>query len=285
MFQKRQSLGSIAAAFALGILLFASCKKEETKKTTTTDDNGYATEHSVAEKSFADAEDIADLAGNSSSSTIGLKETSTCATVTRSTGTFTVDFGTTDCLCSDGRYRRGKIVVTYTGRYADSGSTHSITFVDYYQNYNKITGTKTVTNMGTNGSGQPYFNVTVSGVVRFADATAAHSLTNDSVITSWTRTRTWVAGYATLGVWGDDAYNISGGGTIIRPSGATVNVSIPASTPLHMVAGCRWIQSGIIIYTLPSGLTRTIDYGTTGVCDALATLTLPSGATYTITMP
>ena len=42
---------------------------------------------------------------------------STCAqrTYVSDTRTLTIDFGSTNCLCPDGRYRRGKIVVVFTG--------------------------------------------------------------------------------------------------------------------------------------------------------------------------
>jgi hypothetical protein len=275
-----------AATLALGMLLFGSCKKDDKSTTnpTTTEDYGYTNEHTVAEKSYSDAEDLADRAGNTTGSDIGLKETSSCATVTRSTGRIEIDFGATDCLCSDGRYRRGKIIVTFTGRYADSASTHTITFDNYYQNFNKVSGTKTVTNMGRNSLGQIYFNISLNGSVRFADSTRA--LTNDSVITNWTRVRTWVAGSSTLGMWSDDAYTITGSGTITRPSGAVVNVNIPAATPLYISAGCRYIMAGNIIYTLPSGLTRTINYGdnSSPTCDNIAIVTIGS-RTYTVYMP
>lgn len=93
----------------------------------------------------------------------------TCATITFDTAaspkTLTIDFGTTDCLCGDGNYRRGKILVSWTGPYRDSGSVRTITFDQYFVNYNQLQGTKTVTNNGTNGSGHPTFTVTVNGSV------------------------------------------------------------------------------------------------------------------------
>lgn len=279
----KTSLKASVAVMALGLFLLGSCKKDDKTTTTTTEETGYSSEHSVAEKSFSDAGDLADRAGTTSGS-IGLKETSTCATVTRDTAlrTITIDFGTTPCLCTDGRYRSGKIIVNYTGRYADSGSTHTITFNNYYQNYNKISGTKTVINRGRNSSGQTWFDVSINGSVRLADATT-HALTSDSIIVNWSRVRTWVAGESTVGLWSDDAYTISGTGSITRPSGAVVNINIPASTPLYVAAGCRYIQSGIITYTLPSGATRVVDFGSTGTCDNMATVTIGS-RTYTIYM-
>lgn len=287
MFKSKLSLALSTAAMTIGLFVFvASCHKKDTTTTTTTEDNSYANEHSVAEKSYDDAQSIADQANNVTSGSIGYKTTEltagSCATVTHSaTGdTTTIDFGTTNCMCSDGRNRRGKIIVMKTGAYTATGSVKTITFSNYYQNDNQVTGTKTITNMGNNSAGEPYFNVSVNGSVILASG-------GGTITTSWARIRTWTAGSATPTDWTDDAYEISGSGTITRPSGAVVSVNISSATPLVIKYGCRWIEAGIIVYTLPSGLTRTINYGdnTAPVCDATAILTTPSGATYTITMP
>ena len=178
----------------------------------------------------------------------------------------------------NGRYRRGKILISYTGNYADSGSTHTITFDNFYQNDNKVEGTKTVTNMGHNSLGQPYFNVTVNGTITLASGAG-------TIITNSTRVRTWTDGYTTPGDFSDDKYALTGTGTITRPSGAVVGVNVSSSAPLIMVAGCRWIEAGTITFTLPSGLTRSINYGSTATCDNQAVLTTASGTTVNITLP
>lgn len=280
MFKTKLSFYVGALAVTVGSLAFlASCNKN--KKTDTTEDTGYASEHSTAEKSFNDAESISDQASTvTSGSTLGYKTTeltSACATVTRTTGSIVVDFGTVNCLCNDGRNRRGKILISYTGNYSDSGSVRTITFDNYYQNDNNVAGTKTVTNMGHNSLGQPYFNVTVNGTVTLA--------TGGTVSTNWARVRTWTDGYNTLTDFSDDKYTVSGTGTLTRANGAIVNIAIPTTTPLVFAAGCRWIEAGTLTFTMPSGLTRSINYGNTATCDNQAVLTLPSGTTYTITMP
>lgn len=277
----KKSLALGALAFSLGIAVIAtSCRKN--KDTNTSEDTGYTTEQFTADKTYDDVENIADQASTvASGGNVGYKTTQltagSCATVTHSTGSMVIDFGTTNCLCADGRYRRGKILVSYTGAYADSGSVHTITFDNFYQNDNKIEGTKTVTNMGTNASGQPYFSVVVAGTI---------TRSTGGVIThSSSRTRIWVAGYTTLGDRTDDVYNVYGAGSITRPSGAVVASSVSAASPLVFAAGCRWIEAGTITFTMSSGLVRSLNYGATPTCDDQAILTLPSGVTYTITLP
>ncbi len=39
----------------------------------------------------------------------------------------TIDFGETNCLCEDNRYRKGKIIVEYTGNYYEEGSVRKST--------------------------------------------------------------------------------------------------------------------------------------------------------------
>src|ERR1035437_7184634 len=203
------------AAITISVFIFiASCHK--TKPNTITEDTGYTTEQSTAEKTFNDVQSIADQASTiSTGNPMNYKTTATtslgCATVHKSADSIVIDFGATDCLCRDGRTRRGQIIVTYTGNYADSGSVHTITFNNYYQNDNKVTGTKTVTNMGHNTSGQPFFNISITGAVTLAGG--------GTITTSWTRIRTWTAGSSTPTDFTDDVYSIYGSGTMTRANG------------------------------------------------------------------
>ena len=66
--------------------------------------------------------------------------------------TIIVDFGDgypDDCL-KYGKERRGKIIITYTGKYRDSLSVITTTFDQYYVNNNWIQGERIVTNNGRN---------------------------------------------------------------------------------------------------------------------------------------
>jgi hypothetical protein len=152
------------------------------------------------------------------------------------------------------------------------GSSHTITFDNYFVNDNQVTGTKTVTNTGVNASGQPVFTINVTGsIIRSGGAGTI----------SWTssRTRTWITGYNT-GNWRDDVYEITGTGTVTRASGKTFDINI--TTPLHVALDCKWIESGIVQITPQGSNVRTLDYGS-GTCDDQATLTL-NGKTYSVTL-
>lgn len=270
-------VSGITAAVTISIFLFTACKKGDNA---TGEDTGYAQDHATLEKTYDDAQNISDQAaasgGTLSTYRVGGTILSGCATVTHDSvnlpHTITVDFGPTNCLCQDGNYRRGKIIITYTGHYKDAGSVHSIAFDNYFVNDNQVTGTKTVTNMGTNSSNQVYYTINVSGSIILA---------NNAGTISWTstRTRTWTAGYSTS-AWNDDEYEITGSGSVTRANGHTFTLNI--TSPLHVATDCRWISQGTLQITPQNAVVRTLDYGN-GTCDALATLTV-NGTTYNVTL-
>ena len=280
---KNRSLFKNGAILLAAVMLtFTACKRSNNNNgpaLTNDDDNGgYASDAAKLETNNTDVISIADVAGTTNSGA-DLRTTATtlggCATVTNDTTVtphiLTINFGTTDCVCLDLKKRRGSIIVSYTGHYKDSGSTHTITYSNYFVNDLQVSGSKTVTNMGTNGSGQVYYNVTVNDSL---------TLGTDSVIT-WVgnRTRTWLAGYATTDR-SDDAYLIGGTTTLTRANGHTFTFDI--TVPLQINIGCPWIEAGTVAITGSTlAATRTLNYGNTASCDATTLLTIGS-YTYTI---
>ena len=186
-----------------------------------------------------------------------------------STKTVTVDYGSSNCDCNDGKTRRGKIITTFTGFYHAQGTIITHTPVDYYVNDIKIEGIKTVENMGLNTSGQPYFNVQIDGV---ATLTSGETVSYTS-----TRVRTWIAGFNTLLNRFDDEYDISGtaSGTFSSGGGYTALTT----NPVHIKVGCGFPVSGTIEITPQNRPLRVVDYGS-GMCDATFTVTV-NGQTYT----
>ncbi len=266
-------------------MIFTACKKKENTDVVDTDTGGAA-ENALAEGTFNDASNIADqAAGGSLSSYLGANNNdsgergllSACATITRDTvsvpHTFTVDFGSTNCLCGDGRYRRGQVLVSYSGHYRDSASMHSITFANYFVNNNQVTGTHSVTNMGKNSNHNLYFNISINASVIKAN--------NGGTITyTSTRVREWVAGANTI-VWNDDVYSITGTASGSHSNGHSYTATITSALKIHL--NCHWIEAGVM-EIVPSGKPmRIIDFGTDGNCDNLATCTI-NGTVYNITM-
>jgi len=97
---------------------------------------GDVTNSSEAEKK------VNGIAGNKDKSDL----LPSCATVTIDSiaKEIMIDFGSQNCLCNDGLYRRGKIKMKLTGVWKEIGSSFSISVIDYYVQNMKVTGTKTV---------------------------------------------------------------------------------------------------------------------------------------------
>lgn len=279
---KRGLLFSMALMLGVFIVV-SSCKKDED------DDNNNntgsyrsAVDNATAENMFNDvfkqatdgmigAQDSVE--GNKSC----LQTMASCATLTITPfdlttfpKTVTVDFGTTNCLGTDGRYRRGVVSMTTTGWYRDSGTVITVTPQNYYVNDNLIQGTKTITNMGHNTSGNLVFALFVDGTVT----------TSDGVI-EWTTTRQheWIEGESTVLNPYDDVYLITGTADGVDVEGNDFHVVV--NTALRVQVGCRWITAGSL--TLTSGIySMVVDYGN-GACDNAATVTF-NGTVYNIVM-
>lgn len=189
---------------------------------------------------------------------------------TSSPKSVTVDYGSSNCTCNDGKTRRGKIVTTFTGQYIATGTIITHTPVDYYVNDIKFEGTKTVQNMGLNSNSQPYFNVQIDGVA---------TLTSGEVVDyTSSRVRTWTTGFSTLLNRFDDEYDITGTSeaTISTGEGYIGNTT----SPIHIKVGCGFPVSGTLDITPTGKPVRQINYGD-GTCDYSFTVTV-NGYTFTI---
>ena len=263
---------------AFAIFSLSSCQKED-KKDNYRSAKDNATAENMFDDVFSQVKDGVELAEDSVS---GKKSSSqmlsSCATVTISPfdavtfpKTIQVDFGSANCLGSDGRYRRGKINISTTGWYRDSGSVITVTPENYYVNENKIQGSKSITNQGRNDLGHWVYKIEVLNA----------SITTSEGLISWEslRYREWTEGEASvLNPW-DDVYLITGSADGTNVEGTDFNVAI--LTPLRIQVGCRWITAGKLKLTSDE-VEITVDYGS-GSCDANADVTI-NGNTYSIVM-
>lgn len=122
-----------------------------------------------------------------------------CATITRDTistpRVITIDFGS-GCTNGNGVTRKGKVIVSYTGKYRDTGTKIHITTENYYVNNNKVEIDRTITNNGLNGSGFYTFTIHSARHVTYPDGLSSNS-TSDKV-------REWIAGADTPHIFSDD---------------------------------------------------------------------------------
>ena len=260
---------------ALATALLASCSSKKV-------DLGAAENASKAEFLFNDVNNVSDEACNTGDlatlrSLDGI--TSGCFTITLDTNssprTAVIDFGNSNCLCADGKYRRGVINVSFTGRYRDAGTTITITTSNYFVNDNQVIGTHTVVNQGTNAAGHIYYSVSANGQVILA---------NNGGTVSWTsqRTREWLQGSDTP-EFDDDIYSITGSGSGVSAAGHNITINITSPLVRKLEAGCRMHFVSGTVNVQPEGRPlMVLDFGN-GACDNEATVTI-NGETHNITL-
>jgi len=267
---------------------FSSCRKDKNNDPEEKDkDTSSAADQSLASSIDNDMTSIADEAGRtytvSSFKTSGVDGllSASCATVTVDSSaaparTITVNFGTSNCLCNDGRYRRGAIVYSFTGKYRDSLTVITVTPQNYFVNDNQVTGTKSITNNGHNAANHLVYQITAN--MQIIKAGGAGTITWQA-----NRTREWMAGESTL-TWSDDIYSITGTASGSNAAGNTFSSVITTPLVRNMAIGCRkHFVSGVLEHT-PSGKpTRYIDFGN-GACDDIAVVTI-NGVAYIVTLP
>jgi hypothetical protein len=259
---KKLSILLTAAFFvAMSAVVFTSCQRE--RDTDATDGE----ETALMERNGDDVVSIMDQASTGLISQFK-KERGACATITIDSisvpRTITVNFGNANCLCQDGKNRRGIILCTYTGKYKDPNSVHTITYNNYFINDNQLKGYKTVTNNGVNAAGNINYTVDTKDTVIKA---------NNAGTVTWqsTRNREFTAGFSTP-IWGDDMYKITGNGSGVKANGNSWTMNI--TTPLTIDCNCKYrIVAGEIQMQPQGKALRTLNYGA-GTCDNDATVTI-----------
>jgi len=272
-----KSFLTLLAGTTLLIVFIASCNKDE-KEAEQNEEITTVQDNATAEKIFNDVSDIADQAYDSfqviKSITYDGDITGNCAVFSLDTigfpRTLTIDFGDTNCLCSDGRFRRGKILVSFTGHYREEGTVITHTFDNYFVNDNQVLGTKIVTNAGRNEIEHLYFTISVDGLIIKANGGGQITWISN-------RIREWIIGEETQDRF-DDVYLITGESHGTTASGKIYNIVI--TYPLRREIGCNYFVSGTFEFTPEGKPIRILDYGQ-GECDNMATVTV-NGKTYTI---
>ncbi len=275
---KSIQLKLVMIAFLSFAFAISSCKKDENSQIEITD-TSTSQYDALAESIITDVGDMIDEAYNLSLGNYKSTEDDTiilgpCATITLDTVVFPheliIDFGEENCLCRDGRYRRGKIINTFTGRYLEPGTILTHSFDEYFVNDNKVEGSRVVTNMGYNTNENLYFTIEVEILITLAEK---------GVTFGWnaSRVREWAEGADTPQRW-DDVFLLTGTAEGIRPSG--LNWTREIIIPLRREVSCRYIVSGSVQIEPEGKPVRLLDYGD-GECDNIATVTI-NGKTFTI---
>ena len=268
-------------SLALILVFMAGCKKDSDDTNPPANSTKSATDNALAENLYNDVKDWSDqaMAGTTLRSTLTdtvFMGTCVLATLdtTASAWVLTIDFGATNCLCTDGKYRRGKIIAVFTGPYWYPGTVITYTFDNYFVDYNQLLGTKIVTNKGLNNLNHLWWEITENGSVIKAN--------NGGTIT-WISTKQleWTEGMNTISVWWDDVYQLTGEAHGVNSANADYQYNI--TTPLKKKLNCQWIVSGVLTLQVTGLPLITMDYGD-GTCNNNADIII-NGVTYPITLP
>ncbi len=270
-------------AFFFTLFIF-SCKKEDTKPATPaiteTEAAEYSAESMEAEASFDDIQDISMTAADeegiiSAGRAEGLRPfpflrlrlrigANAVITVTPDDNTYpktvTIDFGQGE-ICPDGKFRKGKIVLHFTGPIRKPGSIVTITLVEFQVGRARVEGTKVITNLSENGNIK--FSVLVTdGKVTYPNG---RSYTYEKL-----KYVKQVAGAATDEI-SDDIYSIEGYSKTTFKNGVVIAISTKEA--LIKKVNCAWISEGVLNVKV-GDYEFSLDYGIpgNGDCDNKALL-------------
>ncbi len=287
-------LSRLMLAVSCSILLF-SCQKEnsldEPTAVSSDDARVYADESSQAEASFSDVEDIGMIAAEEEGiATEGGRGTvifafvelrlrlGPCADITVSPNdttypkTITIDFGD-GCICRDGKFRKGKIIIHLTAPIRRPGAVMTITFDDFYLNRAHIEGTKIISNLSSGGNIKFTVQV-VGGKVTFPNGRGYQYNALKYV--------RQIEGGGTRMIR-DDVYAIEGRSNTQFNGG--LSITLDTETPLVKKVVCHWISNGKLKIRVNNHV-LFLDFGApnNGDCDNKGLLSW-SGGQVLITLP
>ena len=292
----RITLAAIALLFSA--FIFTSCQKEVSSITsvsaiTEEEAANLSDESTQAEASFDDADDIGFTAAEEEGNAGGFgvegrssipqgrrflpnffelrERIGDCATLTVSPNdstypkTVTLDFGDS-CRGRDGKVRKGKLSLHFTGPIRRPGSVVTLTFERYYVNSMHIEGTKIFKNL----SEPPMHKWSIEVINGLVTLPTGRGYSYEGI-----KTVKQIAGMQTDLVR-DDVYQITGRSKTIFNGGKTVNIN--TEDPLIKKCACAWISEGTLKIKINDRELR-LDFGFpgNGDCDNKALLTWNNG--------
>jgi len=184
--------------------------------------------------------------------------------------TISINFGTSNITCPDGRQRKGKITATFSGAYTDTARTHTIKFYNYYIDNQFLSGILKDAYRGYNAMGHRYFSDTVNGNLMYSNHTSVTWYSANKV--------SYTAGDSTS-IQDDDEMMMEGQAHGTTSDGDAMSVNIGGPLIKHFLMSCRkyFVKGKLqIVITNKSG--RVVDLGD-GACDDMVTVTI-DGTSY-----
>ncbi|MDO8967999.1 hypothetical protein [Algoriphagus sp.] len=265
-----------------GLLLFASCEKEESLPSNQVNETEETAQEVDLTTTMEDIDEVTlssfQRNGFANRSLLTMEE-DLCEKVKiewlPGVKKMIIDFGQ-GCTSPRGVTRKGKIIVTYTGRYWSPGSVITSTFENFYIDDRKIEGVRVITNQGFNENDKFFtFKIVMEGgKITWPDGTFR-------TVESRHVKRIFLPN-------GDRGviYKIAGSSKGVNRNGNDYLVEI--TTPLLFSERCirsgiRIPSAGVMVMRVRSKDEIKIDFGT-DACDRIVTITR-GGETKTVTLP
>ena len=242
----------------LAILLYA-CKDEDVINSPDLVSTQATQDHLFAEQTFNDVGRIVEEGFQDNNQSKSCQSYILMNADTSDADTLVIDFGKGDPDClHNSKLRRGKIIITYTGRYRDSLSVMTTSFDNYHVNNNLVQGERIVRNQGENNDGNMWFTIEVNN--------ASVGTNNGAINWNANQTREWVSGNATLET-PDDQYKITGSanGNGVNNNSFSVEITETLNVDLGCLPNCV-IKSGTAKISPEGYADRIINYGDS-LCD------------------
>lgn len=181
-------------------VIFYACKEEDVINTPALTSTQATQDHLTAENIFNDVGNIVEVGFDENGQSKACPDYTLMNTNTTDIDTLIINFGPSNCL-NNGKLRKGRIIVTYTGKYRDSLSIITTTFDNYHVNNNLVQGERIVTNEGRDSVGNICFKIEVNNA----------SVNTSNGVINWNsqRKRVWITGSGSFDRK-DDIYKVSG---------------------------------------------------------------------------
>ena len=260
------------ALCSIAFLLYA-CKDEDVINNPDLTITQATQDHLFAEQTFSDIGRIVEEGFLASGANKSYPKYTIKDQDTSNPDTLIINYGSNNHPYLNSILRRGKIIVTYTGKYFNYLSEITTTFDNYYVNNNLIQGERVVTNQGINSKGNMWFTIAVKN---------ASIVTNNGII-NWSsnKTREWVSGIATYGDITDDKYKVTGSANGIGVNNNSFSLQI--TDTLNIDLGCLpscVVKSGTAKISPNGYVDRIINYGDS-LCECNFNITI-NGTNYPI---
>jgi hypothetical protein len=236
-------------------------------------DTSFTNNEIIAELSFEDIDKVADeveftqVVKSSPNTNITILGCGTVDTLRINGDTLqvTIDFGAQNCLGTDGKNRRGKLIVTRAGNYFSGDSYYREVHTEgYFVNDNGVELNRKITLSDTTLERHRIYLIAMEGTVTLANGNGEIRRVSD-------RRRTWFEGMETRLDKMDDAYKIEGSLSGTHTDGRTYVSTV--AEPLYKRVSCDYTEKGVLNFTPEGKVTRVIDFGN-GECDNKATVSI-----------